>query len=116
MKRLLLAGLLLLGVLIPASAANAALTGEFARFATCPTSNSAVDGCIYAETLSGNFKLGAKSVPLKKPVVLKGGFDSDDGSIFGNLTFVAPTDGVTLSKSPQAVPGGLLGVTAPTWW
>jgi hypothetical protein len=116
MKRLLLAGLLLLGVLIPASAANAALTGEYARFATCPTSNSAVDLCVYAETLSGNFKMGAKSVPLKNPVVLKGGLDSDDGSIFGNLTFVAPTDGATLSKAAQPVPGGLLGITAPTWW
>lgn len=116
MRRLFLAGALLLAMLIPAASANAALTGEYARFETCPTANSAVDGCIYAETSSGNFTMGSKSVPLKNPVILKGGLDSDNGSIFGNLTFVAPTDGVTLSKSPQPVPGGLLGVTAPTWW
>jgi hypothetical protein len=116
MRRLFLAGALLLAMLIPAASANAALTGEFARFETCPTANAAVDGCVYAETKSGNFTMGKKSVPLKNPVILKGGFDSDNGSIFGNLTFIAPTDGVTLSKAPQPVPGGLLGITAPTWW
>lgn len=116
MKRLFLAGALLLAMLIPASAANAALTGEFARFVTCPTANAAVDGCLYAETTSGTFKMGNKTVPIVKPVVLKGGFDSDDGSIFGNLTFIAPTDGATLSKSPQPVPGGLTGIVAPSWW
>jgi hypothetical protein len=116
MKRLFLGSALLLAMMIPATAANAALTGEYARFATCPTANAAVDGCVYAETNSGNFTMGAKSVPLVKQVVLKGGFDSDDGSIFGNLTFVAPTDGVTLSKAPQPVPGGLTGIVAPSWW
>jgi hypothetical protein len=116
MRRLFLAGALLLAMLIPAASANAALTGEWARFATCPTANSAVDGCIYAETTSGNFTMGKKAVPLKNPVILKGGVDSDNGTIAGNLTFVAPTDGQTLSKTPQPVPGGLLGVTAPTWW
>jgi len=116
MKRLFLAGALLLAMLIPATAANAALTGEYARFATCPDANAAVDGCVYAETTSGTFTMGAKTVPIVKPVILKGGVDSDNGSIFGNLTFVAPTDGVTLSKSPQPVPGGLTGIVAPSWW
>ncbi|HET9591295.1 MAG TPA: hypothetical protein VFP17_00105 [Solirubrobacterales bacterium] len=103
-------------MLIPATAANAALTGEYARFATCPTANSGVDLCVYAETLSGTFKVGAKTTPIVKPVVLKGGLDSDDGTIFGNQTFIAPTDGVTLSKAPQPVPGGLTGIVAPSWW
>jgi len=116
MRRLFLGSALLLALLIPASAANAALTGEFARFATCPDANPAVDGCVYAETTSGNFTLGAKNVPVVKPVILKGGFESSDDSIFGNLTFVAPTDGATLSKSPQPVPGGLTGIVAPSWW
>ena len=116
MRRLFLSGALLLAMMIPATAANAALTGEYARFATCPDAIAAVDGCVYAETTSGNFTLGAKSVPLVKPVILKGGFESSDDSIFGDLTFVAPTDGVTLSKSPQPVPGGLTGIVAPSWW
>jgi hypothetical protein len=29
---------------------------------------------------------------------------------------IAPTDGVVVSKTPQPVPGGLLGITAPSWW
>jgi len=116
MKRLFLAGALLLAMLIPVTAANAALTGEYARFATCPDANAAVDGCVYAETTSGSFKMGAKTVPIVKPVILKGGFESSDGSIFGEATFVGPTDGNTLSKSPQPVPGGLTGVVAPSWW
>jgi len=116
MRRLLLAAVAVSALLLAAPAANAALTGEFARFQTCPTENPAVAGCLYAESTSGNFTMGSKSVPLKNPVVLKGGLVSDDGSIFGNLTMAAPTDGVTLSKAAQPVPGGLLGVTAPTWW
>ncbi|MGN6557394.1 MAG: hypothetical protein ACTHLH_05210 [Solirubrobacterales bacterium] len=107
---------MLAALLIPASSASAALTGPFAKFVTCPTSNAGVDGCVYAESTSGSFTIGAKTVPLKNPTVLKGGVDSNTEDIFGELTFVAPTDGQTLSKTPQPVPGGLLGVTAPTSW
>jgi len=116
MRRLLLAAAALLATLILAPSASAALTGEFAKFVTCPDANPAVDGCIYAESSSGVFTMGKKTVPIKNPVVLKGGLDAPGGSIFEELTFVAPTDGQTLSKTPQPVPGGLLGVTAPTWW
>lgn len=116
MRRLILAGALLLAMVIPASA-SAALEGEYARFKTCPLGNTAVKACIYAESTNGTFTMGAKSVPLKNPVILKGGaeFLSSEG-LFGPLNFVAPTDGLTLSKTPQPVPGGLLGVTAPSWW
>ncbi len=116
MRRLLLAAAALLSMLILAPSASAALTGPFAKFVTCPDANPAVDGCLYAVSSSGNFTMGKKAVPIKNAVVLKGGLDSDNGSIFGNLTTIAPTDGQTLSKTPQPVPGGLLGVTAPTWW
>lgn len=116
MRRLVLAAAALLAMLVLAPSASAALTGPFAKFVTCPDSNPAVDGCLYAESTSGTFTMGKKTVPIKNPVVLKGGLDSDNGSIFGNLTTVAPTDGQTLSKTPQPVPGGLLGITAPTWW
>jgi hypothetical protein len=116
MRRLLLAGAVLVALLIPASSASATLTGPFAKFVTCPTSNAGVDGCVYAESTSGSFTIGSKTVPLKNPTVLKGGVDSNTEDIFGELTFVAPTDGQTLSKTPQPVPGGLLGITAPTWW
>jgi len=116
MRRLLLAGAALLAMLILAPSASAALTGPYAKFVTCPDSNPSVDGCLYAETTSGSFTMGKKTVPIVNPVVLKGGLDAPGGSIFEELTTVAPTDGQTLSKTPQPVPGGLLGVTAPTWW
>jgi hypothetical protein len=116
MRRLFLAGALLALMLIPASSASAALTGEWAKFSTCPLALSNTDACVYAETTSGVFKMGNKEVPVQNPVVLKGGVDSATEDIFGPLTFLAPTDGNTLSKSPQPVPGGLVGVTAPEWW
>jgi hypothetical protein len=114
MRRLFLA-IAALALLVPATSASAALTGEYARFAQCPLSNPAVDACVYAESTGGAFTIGKKTVPVKNPVVLKGGLDGE-ADIFGPLTFVAPTDGASLSKSPQPVPGGLLGVQAPSWW
>lgn len=115
MKRLFLATALAALMLVPASSASAALTGEYAKFSTCPLSNPAVEVCLYAESTTGQFTVGKKTVPLINPQVLKGGAGGPEG-ILGPLTITAPTDGVVLSKSPQPVPGGLLGVTAPSWW
>jgi hypothetical protein len=118
MRRLFLASALLLAMLVPASSASAALEGEYARFNKCPLSNLAVKACVFSESTGGTFTMGKKTVPLKNPVVLKGGaeFLNEEEGLLGPLNFVAPTDGVILSKTAQPVPGGLLGVTAPTWW
>lgn len=117
MRRLLLAGALLLAMLIPATSASAAFEGEYARFNTCPLANPNVPVCVYAESTSGSFTIGAKTVPLKNPVVLKGGVEFlSEEALFGPLRFVAPTDGVVLSKTAQPVPGGLTGIVAPSWW
>lgn len=116
MRRLLLAGAVLAAMLVPASSASA-LEGEFARFSNCPLSNSAVEVCVYAETKAGQFKLGAKSVPLVNKQILQGGaIPAIPGEVFSPLTMVAASKGDTLSKTPQPVPGGLLGITAPAWW
>ncbi len=115
MKRLFLAAVVAALMLVPASSASAALTGEYAKFSTCPVANTAVEACLYAESSSGSFTIGKKTVPIKNPVVLKGGAGGPEG-IFGTLSLFTPTDGATLSKTPQPVPGGLLGVTAPSWW
>lgn len=117
MRRLVLAAAIAALMLVPASSASAALEGEFARFKECPLANPAVEFCVYAESTAGTFTIGKKAVPLVNPTVLKGGLDPvENGNFFGPSTFVAPTDGQTLSKTPQPVPGGLLGVTAPLWW
>jgi hypothetical protein len=115
MKRLFLAAAIAAVMLVPASSASAALTGEYAKFNTCPLSNPTVEICLYAESSSGEFTVGKKTVPLVNPVILKGGAYGPE-SIFGPLTFVAPTDGLVIAKTAQPVPGGLLGITAPAWW
>jgi hypothetical protein len=118
MRRLFLAVATAVAMLsLAATSASAAPTGEFARFAKCPLTNPAVEGCVYAESTSGTFTIGKKTVPLVNPTVLQGGFQLlEPGEILGPLLFFAASDGNTLSKTPQPVPGGLLGVVAPSWW
>jgi hypothetical protein len=118
MKRLLTAFAAVCLMLVPASAAVAAPhhpTGIYSVFGDCPLSNPNVDVCVYAESSSGTFTLGAKSVPIKTPVILQGGINTHK-ELLGPLDFYGAEDGNTLPKVPQPVPGGLLGVTAPTWW
>lgn len=115
MRRLFLASMLLAIMLVPAASASAAPTGAYAKFAKCPLSNPAVDACVYAETTAGSFKMGKKTVPIVNKQILQGGLKTE-GNFFRALPLIAASDGNTLSKSPQPVPGGLLGVTAPTWW
>jgi hypothetical protein len=117
MRKLFLAAAFAAVMLVPATSASAALEGEYARFKTCPLANPAVEACISAESTGGVFTIGKKSVPVVNQTILRGGLDpAENGNIFGPVAFVAPTDGVILSKTAQPVPGGLLGVTAPTWW
>lgn len=114
MKRLFLAAAFAAVMLVPAASASA-FTGEYARFNSCPLSNASVNICLSAESSGGTFTIGKKEVPLVNPVNLRGGLIAPEG-LLGPASFVAPTDGVVISKAAQPVPGGLLGVTAPSWW
>jgi hypothetical protein len=87
--------------------------GEFADFGECPLNNAKTDGCVFSVSNGGSFTVGKKTVPLVNPVTLQGGFH-ETGETF--VEFIGAENGVTLSKTPQPVPGGLLGITAPTWW
>lgn len=116
MRRLILAmGLAVMMALVAAATAFAAPhhpKGEFAQFGDCPLSHASLEACIFSETNGGSFTMGSKTVPLKNPVILQGGLENTaKGQVF-----VGAEDGQTLSKTPQPVPGGLLGVTAPSWW
>jgi hypothetical protein len=91
-----------------ASAASHNPTGEFAQFAECPLSHAELLACVYSESNGGYFQTGAKTVPLVNTVILQGGLEG--------ASFVPAENGETLSKTPQPVPGGLLGVEAPKWW
>jgi hypothetical protein len=102
---LLIAALAALGL---AGTAQAKLTGGFTTFAQCPYKNTEVRKCIYAVTESGQVVLGSKKVPIVNPVVLQGGrgpIEEDESS-----KFYGATNGVTLSKAAQPVPGGLAGL------
>ncbi|HUA75118.1 MAG TPA: hypothetical protein VL988_10220 [Solirubrobacteraceae bacterium] len=98
-------GLLALASVL-AAPAMATPKGEFAVFADCPVTTASA--CIHATTESGEFIVGKKRVPITKAITLQGGLNENEET--GELEFVAAADGNTLSKTPQKVPGGLLGV------
>lgn len=116
MRKVIAGGLTgLIGALLFASTALAAPhnpTGEFAPFADCPLNRVSIENCVLSVSSGGSFTVGTKTVPLKNPVTLQGGFEGAGEEI----KFYGAEDGNTLSKTPQPVPGGLLGITAPTWW
>ncbi len=87
--------------------AQAKLVGNYTKFAQCPYSNIEVKKCIYSTTESGEVLLGSKEVPIVNPVVLQGGYGK---AVEGVSPFFAASNGVTLSKAAQPVPGGLAGL------
>ena len=115
-KRLLAGGMTAaLGAFVFASMAFAAPhhpKGEFAQFGDCPLNRATITDCIYSVTSTGSFTIGKKTVPIKNPVTLQGGYEGGGSGI----SFFGAEDGNTLSKTPQPVPGGLLGITAPSYW
>ena len=97
-----------------AGSASAKLTGEFKKFEFCPYKTAGVARCIDSVTNSGTVILGKKEVPIEKSVTLQGGYserteaEEEEGVVYAK--FFAATNGVTLSKAAQNVPGGLLGI------
>jgi len=85
--------------------------GLFAPFADCPLSNPAIELCTVANTTSGEFTIGKKTVPINKTIVLQGGLKAIPETSESEL--VAAENGETLSKTALPVPGGLLGIMAP---
>ena len=115
-KKLIAGGLIAaLGALVFASLALAAShnpKGEYAQFKECPLNRVTITDCIYSLTNGGGFTVGKKTVPLVNPVTLQGGFEGGGEEV----KFYGAENGDTLSKTAQPVPGGLLGIVAPTWW
>ena len=105
-----LALLACLGALMGLQAASAS-ADEWSKFDNCPATNEEVKKCIYSVVESGEFVLGNKKVPIVNPVVLQGGYGKANAEAISK--FYGATNGVTLSKSPQPVPGGLLGIVPP---
>jgi hypothetical protein len=116
MRKLMAAGLVgVLASLVLASSAFATAhhpKGEFAPFGECPLNRATITDCVVSVSSGGFFTVGKKTVPLKNPVTLQGGYEGGGE----NIKFYGAEEGNTLSKTPQPVPGGLLGIVAPTWW
>ena len=93
-----------------ASSAAAELTGSFKAFEQCPYANTEVSRCLNVLTEQGEFVLGKTEVPIVNPVTLQAGVTKASGE-FSKL--IAARNGDTLSRTPQPVPGGLLGIAAP---
>ncbi len=77
---------------------------EFEPFAQCPISTHGVHYCVVANTTSGEFKVGSKTVPINKTITLQGGLTESSNDL------VPATNGETLSKTPLTLPGGLIGI------
>jgi hypothetical protein len=92
-----------------AGSASAKLAGEYKKFEQCPYTNPEVKKCLYSPTEGGEVVLGNKKVPIVNTAVLQGGA-GEANEITGVAKFYAAKNGITLSKAPQPVPGGLAGV------
>lgn len=114
-KRMLIAGVAVVAPLAMASPAMAEHhpTGNFAPFKYCPLSNKATELCTVANTTSGEFDVGKRSVPINKTITLQGGLHENEST--GELEFIAAEGAETLSKTALYVPGGLLNILAPEW-
>jgi hypothetical protein len=103
----LFGALLALGV----SQSAFAHTGEFSKFNYCPSTNAEVKKCLDSVTVGGDIILGKKTTPIENPVTLQGGYGKANSEHISK--FFEATNGITLSKTPQNVPGGLLGIVPP---
>jgi hypothetical protein len=92
---------------IGTASASAGIDRELSVFAQCPVSVPGVDGCAYSTVTGGEFKLGSKTVPIVHPITLQGGLKE------GTNELIPAADGNTLSKTPETVPGGLIGIGLP---
>jgi hypothetical protein len=98
-------GALALSMLL-ASSAFAKPKAPFEVFSQCPTATATY--CFYMSTTGGEIHLNKATVPLTKTVTIQGGIKRNAET--GAETFIGALNGETLSKTPQALPGGLLSL------
>ena len=104
----------LFGALLTLGVSSSALahSGEFSKFNYCPSTNAEVKKCIDSTTYGGTIVLGKKTTTIENPVTLQGGYGKANSETHISKFYEA-TNGITLSKTPQNVPGGLLGIVPP---
>jgi hypothetical protein len=103
----------LAGLLVVSAAWAGGPSGDFARFKQCPRFTPGVNLCFYSTIYGGQVTLGKQTVPLNADgaheIVVQGGITQEQAPPFKEA-FVGALNGETLSKTPQNVPGGLLGM------
>jgi len=112
-RRILIAAVAVVAPLAMASPAMAEHhpTGNFAPFKYCPLGNPATELCTVANTTSGEFTVGKRTVPINKTITLQGGLHENEKT--EELEFIAAEGAETLSKTALYVPGGLFNILAP---
>jgi hypothetical protein len=111
----LIVSLAALGVVLSALSGGHRSSDDYAPFAVCPLGNPQTDLCLFTQTEGGEFVAGDKTVPLSRAITLQGGIhvvENAEREIVKD-EFIAATGGETMSKTSQAVPGGLRGVVDP---
>jgi hypothetical protein len=92
---------------VAVSPALAERTGEYKVFEHCPLATKHLEACLVSRTESGAITIGKQEVPIISTQTLQGGFTENSKE---ELSFVGAEGGETFSKTPQKVPGGLLGI------
>lgn len=106
------AAMLAMACAVPAMASS--FKEELAVFAQCPLGDPEVNLCFYLTTTGGEFNIGDVRVPIANTLTFQGGEILNEET--GTEQFIDAANGETLSKTPQQVPGGLLGLVAPKSW
>jgi hypothetical protein len=88
-------------------------SGEYAKFNYCPSTKAEVFKCLYSLTTGGKIILGKKETPIVNDVTLQGGYSETNKEKKRISKFYEATNGITLSKTKEPVPGGLLGIVPP---
>lgn len=97
-------------VLLAPTAQAAETNAGYEQFKGCPTEAESPKsvGCIRSEVTGGHLQMGTKNVPIEKPLELSGGVNEE-------LQEFTPGPEGGLTKVPQKIPGGVLGLTGLTW-
>jgi hypothetical protein len=105
----LAAAIAVMAVMAPLAQAREPAPG-YTQFAGCPSpeENAETSSCLRSVVKSGFVKMGSKNVPIEKPITLGGGTNE----FLENFSFNSKGG---LSKTPQKVPGGVVGLTGLTW-
>jgi hypothetical protein len=97
---------MLLSMLLASAAFAKSPKGAFSVFVQCPTETATT--CFYLSSAGGELRINKETVPLTKSITVQGGIKRNAET--GAETFLAASNGETLSKTHETVPGGLTGI------